>query len=327
MLADHQQWRRQTVKVTTQMKTINFVCPNCLHSMVLPVTIVGKKGKCPHCKLPATVLSATPFEPLKQLATDTTQELLLTQQPNEELLQYDRADWSWNTPEQDTLNDEPTTSATEEIGVKDLAVAGSVSLVAVAILSIGIAAFLNAKLFYIISAVLLAVPLSGFKKGITDQKTIWIGLAIIGALWIFAATIVRPAWMISLVLETPIMALTLTATFRLFDPSLKGRFLKDAFLVSLAVIGAINTIHLLVDVGSVLSMPEDVGDWLHWGVWAGAVIYIMRVFEIDTKEMIIVATIYIFVYTSSSLLIQYLVFGNAFDLKDFFRWLDKAILS
>lgn len=46
------------------MSQINFICPNCGHSAVLPASLVGKQGKCPGCQTIVTVTNTPAPSPM-----------------------------------------------------------------------------------------------------------------------------------------------------------------------------------------------------------------------------------------------------------------------
>jgi hypothetical protein len=52
--------------------TIQFICPQCSHQMQLPVSLVGKQGKCPSC---AQVVNITQAPPALPPATPPSAEL------------------------------------------------------------------------------------------------------------------------------------------------------------------------------------------------------------------------------------------------------------
>ena len=46
------------------MSQINFICPHCGHSAVLPASLVGQQGKCPGCQKIVTVTNTPPPMPM-----------------------------------------------------------------------------------------------------------------------------------------------------------------------------------------------------------------------------------------------------------------------
>jgi hypothetical protein len=53
------------------MKTINFVCPHCSHSMTLPAVLEGKAGNCSSCKSSVTVVGSRGIETIASKSTIT----------------------------------------------------------------------------------------------------------------------------------------------------------------------------------------------------------------------------------------------------------------
>ena len=50
------------------MATIHFSCPHCSHSMQVPATIEGKRGKCPACGETAIITQSAPVSPSDPLS-------------------------------------------------------------------------------------------------------------------------------------------------------------------------------------------------------------------------------------------------------------------
>ncbi len=48
------------------MSTFTFKCPTCNHQMSLPLSVAGKKGKCPSCDAVNVITSPGSTSPLQQ---------------------------------------------------------------------------------------------------------------------------------------------------------------------------------------------------------------------------------------------------------------------
>ena len=191
-----------------------------------------------------------------------------------------------------------------------------------AALFFGLGALVGRNLFYLLvfsgPAVLLSMPFSAFKNGFASKKRLWRGISIGAALCIGVTVLVNPnfiAYLVYLMIGTPLMAFTLVTTFKIFDPSLRAIDLKKLFLLALGVAGVGNTGFGLVKAAGYLGMSEGLTQWFDLSVWAGSFILIMKVFELDIKEIIIIAIIYTLVFNSFFLLIS----ARTFDMEESLR--------
>lgn len=94
--------------------------------------------------------------------------------------------------------------------------------------------------------------------------------------------------------NTIVASLVLTLAFKIFDDSLRGEYLKEAFFASLRYNAIVNGAYLLValigmiagSVGSVVLVG-----FLSFLVWIGSIVLMAKMFAFGLKELIVMYTI------------------------------------